>query len=60
LIVWPFVIVERCGLSSILLAAVGGAKEAMLADVVVVLVGCFAASAAPLHLSFDRIILIPP
>jgi hypothetical protein len=57
--VQQFVVVGRCSGSSFLLQVGGGAKEAMLADVVVVVVGCFAVSAASLHLSFHWMILIP-
>jgi hypothetical protein len=60
LIVQPFIIVRRCGSSSFLSAMVWGAEKAMLVDVVVVVVGCFAASAASLHFIFNRMIPIPP
>ncbi len=47
-------------MGSFLLATAGGAEEMMLAGDVVVVVGCFAASAAPLHLGFDQNIPNPP
>jgi hypothetical protein len=53
-VVWPFIVVERCNGGSFLLTVVGRAEEMMLAVEVVVVVGCFAASAAPLHLGFNQ------
>ncbi len=43
-----------------LLKLAGRAEEMMLAVEVMVVVGCFAASAAPLHLGFDQNIPNPP
>jgi hypothetical protein len=51
--VWLFVVVERYNGGLFLLMAAGRAEEVMLADEVVVVVGCFAASTAHLHLDFD-------
>jgi hypothetical protein len=60
LFVWPFVIVERRNGGSFLPTVSRRAEEMMLAVEVVVVVGCFVASAAPLHLGFDQNILNPP
>jgi hypothetical protein len=60
LFVWPFDVVGRNNRGLFLLTAAGGTEETMLAGEVVVAVGCFAASAAPLHLGFDQDILNPP
>ncbi len=46
-------VVERYNGGLFLLMAAGRAEEVMLADEVVVVVGCFAASTAHLHLDFD-------
>jgi hypothetical protein len=60
LFVWPFIVVERHDGGMFLLKLAGRAEEMMLAVEVMVVVGCFAASAAPLHLGFDQNIPNPP
>jgi hypothetical protein len=58
--VWQFGVVERHNGGSFVLMAAERAEEMMLAVEVVVVVGCFAVSAAPLHYGFDQNIPNPP
>ncbi len=57
---WPFVVVGRCNGGWFLLTGARRAERIMVPVEVVVIVGCFAASTAHLHLEYDQIIPNPP